>query len=554
VTLSDHGDALSARAPRVGVWARSDSDRFGDALRARILERELGRRLPDAVVRPFAPLGALGASRFDDGRAAEPLGIPTPRRLQELAEELDLVILCGPELPEDPSSGSLLEGLGPELERSCPTVAFGVRVPADLDEAEAAGVRAALGGRRWTAVADEPSRRRLAAADVVGEIEIIPDPVLLTARAIAPDALRRRRDQLRATGRLPASGRPVVIAGGPGLLAGSCEVGRAVRGVLGADRARACLLVGTGSPADEARLADTALAYLPRGTMRLGPDAGTDLTVAAIAEAAVLVTDDQAAALVARAYGVPHLVPGEARSADALEAAIRQAIAEPGAGEAAGDDGVARLDGALDRLAEDARRAAVIRSRAPVPAADASDRLELVRSAGEARARRLMGELARERERSAALEAAIEEQAPMLDHVQAAYESLRTHVQVAQLRAEQAEARLAAAQLASAEALAATQANTNHQLGALQAQINHFAATVEAQAAQIAQLASERDAALSAGAGHAERAEAARARAEALAAELEGVRRTLETIVSSRSWRALAPARSAGEVMRRLSQ
>jgi DNA repair exonuclease SbcCD ATPase subunit len=297
--------------------------------------------------------------------------------------------------------------------------------------------------------------------------------------------------------------------------------------------------------------------------MRLGPEAGTDLTVAAIAEAALLVTDDPAAAAVARAYGVPHVVPGEAAGAEALDARIRWALAEPRAGAAALDDELARLDAALDRLAEDARRAALIRSARLGPAAaagrvdgadDASARLELARSAGEARARRLMGELARERERSAALEAALEEQAPMLDHVQAAYESLRTHVQVAQLRAEQAEATLGAAQLASAQALAATETNARHLREALEAQVAHFAATVAAQEAQIAQLAAERDAALGAAAENAGRAEAFRARAEALAAELADVRRTLETIVSSRSWRALAPARSAGEVMRRLSQ
>ena len=352
-----------------------------------------------------------------------------------------------------------------------------------------------------------------------------------------------------------------MVAGGPGLLASSGEAGRAVRDVLGADRARTCLVAATGSPADEQLLWDASLSYLPRGTMRLGPEAGTDLTVAAIAEAAALVTDDRAAALVARAYGVPVVVAAQTPGAEPLAAAVRRALAEPGAGDDAGAD-LARLDAALDRLVEDARRGTVVRAARAAPeaaaerngAADASTRLELTRRATEARTRRLMGELARERERAAALERELGEQTTMLDHVQAAYESLRAHVQVAQLRAEQAEATLAAAQFASAQQLASAQANSQHTIGALEAQLKHYVATVEVMEGQISLLTAERDAALGDAAQQAAHVAAVSARAEALAAELASVRETLDTIVNSRSWRALAPARSAGEVIRRLSE
>jgi hypothetical protein len=323
--------------------------------------------------------------------------------------------------------------------------------------------------------------------------------------------------------------------------------------VLGADRARACVLAGTGSPQDEGLLWQAGLAHLPRGTMRLGPDAGTDLTVTAIAEAAVLITDDPAAALVGRAYGVPvvAVAPG-----DEPGDAIRRALTGPTAdlGPAVAD--VAALDAMLDRLAADARRAAAAHvAQAPAARSDAGlAPADLARIAGEARARRLMGELARERERAAALQHRLDDQATMLHHVQGAYDTLSAHVQVAQIRAEQAEARLDAAQHAGARALAATEANAQHTIGALEAQLKHYVNTVTAMEGQIAALTGDRDAALAAAAAQAEAAEANHARAEALAAELEQARRDLETIINSRSWRALAPARSAGEVIRRLSE
>src|SRR5579884_4088517 len=135
-------------APRVAQWGTFDVDNYGDHLFPRVAAHELGRRLPGAVVTPFAPYGWLHPTGLDDGRPAAPLGPWSPERAGRLAAAHHLVLVGGGELMHlhDPllaavysttpdelrrlaPSRFFVEGLGPELEADCPVVWHGVGVP-----------------------------------------------------------------------------------------------------------------------------------------------------------------------------------------------------------------------------------------------------------------------------------------------------------------------------------------------------------------------------------------------------------------------------------------
>src|SRR5439155_17453425 len=112
-----------------------DLENFGDMVLARVTRAELLRRVPDATVRVFAPLGYPGLNRFDDGEEVEALGSWSPDRLAELAAQLDCVVIGGGEIVHARDdflaphygvdvatmvarapSRFFLEGLGPEIE------------------------------------------------------------------------------------------------------------------------------------------------------------------------------------------------------------------------------------------------------------------------------------------------------------------------------------------------------------------------------------------------------------------------------------------------------
>src|SRR5581483_1337431 len=135
-------------AARIAVLGTFDVDNYGDHLFPRVARHEFGRRLPDAVVTPFAPYGWLHPTGLDDGRPAAPLGPWTPDRAGRLAAAHHLVVVGGGELihlddrmlapvydttPDELAhmapSRFFVEGLGPELEADCPVVWHGVGVP-----------------------------------------------------------------------------------------------------------------------------------------------------------------------------------------------------------------------------------------------------------------------------------------------------------------------------------------------------------------------------------------------------------------------------------------
>jgi hypothetical protein len=208
-------DGAAAR-PVVGLFGAFDTGDLGEVALRRVLEAELSRRRPDIKLVALAPFGAERPIPGDEGRPARPLGAVEGGGSQAF----DALIISGDVLGDDEH--------------------WAARYPAAKDEMAARGVAAlSLTGARgghgaapsvtWFAVGtaggeadvsglvgkgvwarDAATQQRLGGTAVQSG-----DPLLLAARVLSGDALRRRADLLRMCGALPA-GRRVVIEVAPG--------------------------------------------------------------------------------------------------------------------------------------------------------------------------------------------------------------------------------------------------------------------------------------------------------------------------------------------------
>jgi hypothetical protein len=211
----------------VAVLGLFDAADYGELLRARILERELGRRLPLARVDRYAPLGEERPIALDGGRPALTLGAPERSRTAELAGRHDLVVVTGDvvhtrddvyadlygipvgEAERLRPSGFFVDGLG----GGCHVAWHHVGVPYELDAAEMQRVRSGLGSVAHVSVRGEASRERLLAAGSRSDIRAVPDPAVLADRLFPAEVLRKRLEYLRAMEWYPAEPRPVVVEG-----------------------------------------------------------------------------------------------------------------------------------------------------------------------------------------------------------------------------------------------------------------------------------------------------------------------------------------------------
>jgi hypothetical protein len=234
--------------PRVGLWGPFDVECLGAALYPRVVRSELARRLPDALVRAYAPLGHLRPTRFDGGEPAEPLGAFVDERRRALAAELDCVVVGGLDLSELGDQGALMErygaraeevrsggsvrflveGLGADLERRCSLFWHAVEVSAPLPPEDAVIVREAARGRPLPIARDEGSRERLRSAGIGPGIVVGPDPAVLASRVFDPALLRRRLAWLRFMGWYPAEREAVVVQGGRSDVGSAARIAAAV--------------------------------------------------------------------------------------------------------------------------------------------------------------------------------------------------------------------------------------------------------------------------------------------------------------------------------------
>lgn len=311
--------------PRIGLWGRFDVASFGDLIVPRVFENEMRRRLPRMDVQTYAPLGSLHPIALDGGQTAQGLGPWSRRRVAELAEGTDCVVIGGGDVihthealfaadygmsADDvrrlrPSS-FFIEGLGRSLERRCPIAWNAVGVPFRFEGEEAARLRAALGPRRYLSVRDTPSKQRLRDAGVEGPIEVVPDPSLLAARAFPPELLVRRLDYLKFMDWFPTAVEPLVLQGGGHLVPRARSIARSLLLAL-RGRSIPIVLVETESGRGEAEFLDAIAPHLGDAVFRVPSSVGLSDIAAVLAHARAFLGSSLSAGLAAASFGVPVL-------------------------------------------------------------------------------------------------------------------------------------------------------------------------------------------------------------------------------------------------------
>jgi polysaccharide pyruvyl transferase len=307
---------------RVGLWGAFDLEHFGDALGARIARVELGRRIAGLELLTYAPIGYVGRNRYEDrAHPAGPLGAWTEERLDELAGQIDVLVIGSGELRSDwelaPSYGMepeelerrqvhwfFIEGLA-KHEVDVPTAWNAVGIPGDPDRAMAARYRAAMAQRAYVSVRDEASRERLAMAGVDREVFVVPDPGFLIDRAFPREALEHRVGRLRETGAYPP-GEALVVQGSEALVEHADVVAEQVLRLC-RDRNLTPVLVETGPIHGDDAFAD-ALGSRLETSYRFPADAGADDLTAAIAWSTGFVGSSLHGNVAAAAYDRPGLL------------------------------------------------------------------------------------------------------------------------------------------------------------------------------------------------------------------------------------------------------
>ena len=308
---------------RIGVWGTFDVEHLGDVLTPRILREELGRRVPGAEILARSPLGYVGLNRYGDDPPPAPLGVWSEQRVDELARELDLLLigagsivhgddarlapwygLAAADLERFAPSRFFIEGLG-KHEVDVPTAWFAVEVERDAPQELAPRWREALDARAFVGIRDEPSRDALRAAGVDRDVEDVADPGFLLPRVLSATALSARIDSLRANDAFSAE--EALLVQGSATLLPHVEAYAATISRLAAERALTPVIVASEPIHGDVAFADALGAALP-SARRLGSDAGVEDVVAAIAWSAGVVGTSRALHVVAAAYDRPSVL------------------------------------------------------------------------------------------------------------------------------------------------------------------------------------------------------------------------------------------------------
>ena len=308
---------------RVALLGTFDVDNYGDHLFPRIAVRELARRLPDATIDCYAPLGPLHPTRLTGGPEVRAIGPWRDDRLHEFASIYDALIVGGGELLHlnDPLLGAFygvepsaidlvqpsrwfLEGVGREREASCPVLWHAIGVPYDLDPQQAARVRQAFAHRTHPPVVrDHRSKDRLLAAGVRGPVEVVPDSGLLVDRLFAPGELDRRR---RVLG-LPVG--PTLVVQGCDLLVPSAESIAAEAAAIADAHGLAIVVAETGRCRGDGDFADAVERALgERRRVRMPAGASVEDIAAALSSAGLFLGSSLHGAITALAHGRPFVL------------------------------------------------------------------------------------------------------------------------------------------------------------------------------------------------------------------------------------------------------
>jgi hypothetical protein len=401
--FGQNGDVMMA-APRVGLFGTFDRQTLSDRLAARVLGRELERRLPGVSVRSFAPTPR--SAWWDGGQPAEALGRWSAERRKELADQLDCVVVradvgVNDTAPVDDAyageggdgARALIEGLGSENAKRCPAV--------------------------WLTI-DRASKERLEAKGVDGFVDVVPDPAVLVPRVFPDELLGKRLEYLRLMGWYPPGNRVLVVQGDGNLADTADIVGRTLGDAMDAEPGLAVVVIEADGWRDDAAFAGALERALPMRLYRLPATVSVEDLVAVIRAGTAFIGSSVGAHGVALAFGRAQIgldlatsPPLEAlgelgvdsvrgvHDGNELEAAVDCALGGLAPSHGASDVATRRLDARLDVIAEVARDSAQARTRGTTGdvhgdvqhrLSELERRLALVEAAHEARGERLVAE------------------------------------------------------------------------------------------------------------------------------------------------------------------
>lgn len=303
--MSHPGAGSAASGPVVGLLGVVGTDDLERALVSRVVHAELHRRLPGYTFRWFTPIPPGGARRRVDP-AAEALGEWGDASAARLGALVDVTVAVGPDLHDDPARSVwraglrddgvrlqapwqvLAGGLGPGV--GTPHAWAAVSVPTVPGPELADRIRATIDTLLIAGVARAEDAKRLQAAGVRAEVEVVGDPLVVADRLFADDVLDDRRAMLRLLDLLPEGPYRIVGAADPERLDAT------VAEVVAADaRTRRELVVVDCDESDVGRALVGALEQaLGRAVRRVPAAAGAQDAVAAIAGAADHVVEDGA--------------------------------------------------------------------------------------------------------------------------------------------------------------------------------------------------------------------------------------------------------------------
>ena len=345
---------------RVAHWGTFEVANLGDLLFPLVLEHHLRAADGEVEVQLVGPIGGTAPMGLD---RAVTRALPFEHEaFWQQASQVDAFVLGGGELVHN--GEIVVERAGASdrisyapfatdlglLAEARPMAWNAVGVPVDIPDALAPLLRAATASVDLLAVRDEASRSRLEAAGVERPIDVVPDTAVLVDDVVPHQARAQALERLRADGRLPGPGGPVVVVhlsfATPAVLA---ETGAALAAVIAHQRPTArFVLVALGEThGDGATLRSLAERVGAAASVVANPS--VEEAVAVLAAADVVVSTSYHAVLLATALDVPaaqfrHAAHRPAKH-DARRAARTRTVAPrtPGRHPAAVD---ALLDGA----------------------------------------------------------------------------------------------------------------------------------------------------------------------------------------------------------------
>ncbi len=253
-------------APRVGIWGLFDLEDVPAAVRARVAELELGRRLPAAHLRVAAPRPSTDAAPLGDV-GLEPLGPRGALGAQRWRSELDGVLVLG----------------GADLDAPAAAALYADRVSED---------HPAL----WL---------RHGAPEPVTTVRLEADLLPLVTRLLPAEHARRRVELLRLTGELPPGERMVVVQAGADEAGAAAAVAAALDALVADDPDLVVVVLEAEKSRGDSEFLRALATTVAHPTTVLTPTHGLETLLAVLATADAVVAGSEDVRTLADAHGTP---------------------------------------------------------------------------------------------------------------------------------------------------------------------------------------------------------------------------------------------------------